>query len=118
MKLFLPICLISFACSAAQAQAPTRTVKRPPAPAPSPSKGGNHYSGWIFVKNLAGRTDTLVVDVSDTIDAVRQKYEEKTNASAAGTDFIFAGKRLLDGKTLSDYNVQIESTLHAVPKRR
>ena len=70
------------------------------------------------MKNRKGRVDTLDVDVSDTIDAIREKYEYKTKTSAASTDFLLAGKLLADGKTLADCNVQIGATLHAVPKRR
>lgn len=68
----------------------------------------------IFVKDLAGHTYTLAVEPSDSIENVRVKVQEQ-NGWAPNTQWlVFAGRTLLDGRTLSDYNIQTESTLHVV----
>ena len=65
----------------------------------------------IFVETVSGKTLTIEVEPTDSIEAIKGKIQEKTGIASEYQRLYFAGKMLEEGNTLSDYNIQKETKL-------
>jgi ubiquitin len=72
----------------------------------------------LFIKALTGKTITLEVEDTDTILLVKEKVQDTEGVPPKFVRFILAGKQLEDDRTLRDYNIKSEATVHLVLKLR
>ena len=74
--------------------------------------------GCIFVKTLSGKTITVKCNMVDDVNKIKEIIEKKEGIPPWHQRLIFAGKQLDDVRTLSDYNVSYNSTVHLILRLR
>ena len=73
-----------------------------------------HNIMQIFIKTIRHKTIVLDSEPSDLIGDIKQKILDKEGIPANLWYFVFQCKPLTDERSLLDYNIQRENTLHVV----
>lgn len=68
----------------------------------------------LFVKTLTGKTITIYVAPTDTIDTLKELVVECEGIPPDQQRMIFAGQQLEDNRTIAQYGIRHNSTLHLV----
>merc|ERR1711904_261026 len=82
----------------------------------SPRKGDIRLRGGIMikVKTLTGKEIEIDIELSDSIERIKERVEEKEGIPPIQQRLIFAGRQMNDEKTAKDYNIEGGSVLHLV----
>lgn len=93
-----------------------------PVAAPKPSPKSQDIQPWnsqgsqegvhIFVKTLNGKTIAVVISPMDSVDKLKEIVEGRTGINRNELRLLYSGKQLESGRSLMDYNIMKESTLH------
>jgi len=72
----------------------------------------------LFVKTLTGKTVSIEVEEGESIEDLKAKIAEKEGIPPEQQRLIFGGQQLQDAKTIDDYNIGDDATLHLVLRLR
>jgi len=72
----------------------------------------------LFIKTLTGKTFTIETESTDSVDSVKTKIEDVEGIPIDQIRLVYVGRQLEDGRTLSNYQIKNESTIHLVLKLR
>jgi ubiquitin len=76
------------------------------------------FAEKLLIKTLTGKTIEIEVKLTDTVTSVKDKLADKEGAPPDQQRLIYAGKQLEDGKTLADYQITDNATVHLVLRQR
>lgn len=72
----------------------------------------------LFFKGFSGQTDTFEISPMSPVQDIKNRYAMTMRCKKDCIRFIYAGRQLEDKKTLDDYSITKEATIHVVGKIR